>query len=224
MRLVTQLGSAELTGSNGSIIDYFDKYNIDSVAVYVQKKSDGLLYIAEKSSLFDLNPDNCVSFEEFSQYVSTHKSYLYIQCILMEPALEMEITEIALRHEILDLIHYSGDVNPVYISKWNRDKIIFSIETALPRIYKLDSIKRAHLDVIHYFCRKYSIKTILIKSEYCTEEIMDWCEESDLDLSILDVANSSDINCYRDMGIESVITDLDTMIDYQDKYQDLEIY
>lgn len=204
MLLTAHSGSDNTLENSLSFVEKMLERNIQSIEVDVRRSKKGQLYLSHDRVDSWRDAKNIFMLEELFQYLADRQRQTRINCDLKEPGLEAEVKWTAKKWEVYDQVVFSGDVNPAHLETWDRQKIYFNIENCLPNIYKVDSLKKSHFDVLMYFCKKYGLKTINLQYAFCSDEWIEWCFEEDIQLSVWTVNNFEEIEQFNQKGIYNV--------------------
>lgn len=197
--------------------------DIHHIEIYLKKTSENNLYLTPEAFLSSSNKGKKrITFDDVCSFISKKEEEMIVHCYLLEPNLELLVKEIAEKWDVFEQIMFTGKINPTFVSKWDRDKIIFNIENCLPRIYSVDEIKETHFDVVSYFCKKYRIQKIQIRAEYFKEIMKEWCDKNQLDLSVWKPKSFKTMELCKDLNVDNVSTEL--AVDYLKEYRDQKIY
>lgn len=192
---------------------------IHNIEIYLKKSSENILYLVLETTLISSDKNRTrITFDDICSFISNEECPALLHCYLLEPNLELLVKEVAEKWNIFEQIIFTGKTNPIFVSKWDRDKIIFNIENCLPRIYSVVEIKKTHFDVVNYFCKKYSIQRVQIRAEYFRDVMKEWCDENQLDLSVWKPQKLKMVELCQDLDIDNVSTEL--AIDYLKEYKD----
>lgn len=149
--------------------------------------------------------DEIIDLENLLKYMYRENPELEIVLNLKEAYLETRAKTLVEKLELKRNIRYCGKVKPGHLTPWDRRAIQYNVENALPNVYQLEYIKRTHFDVIHYFCTKHKVKTIRIRANYCSEDVMNWAESADLQIVVCGVEDQEQAQFFLDAGVERVV-------------------
>jgi len=219
MQVAMQVGREALSGDKSTFLNICLKNNINHIEIYLRKSPENILYLAQGAFLSSSKEmEKKISFKEVCTFISNNEFFITIHCYLLEPNLELLVKEVAEDWGIFEQIIFTGEVQPSFVSKWDRDKIIYNIENCLPRIYAIDEIKKTHFDVINYLCKKYRIEMIQIRADFFKEEIKEWCDENHLAISVWKPQHFEKVKQCEELDVENVSTEF--AIEYLKEYKD----
>lgn len=205
--LVTAHSGSDGTPENSlEFVEEMLARNVESIEVDVRRSKKGKYYLSHDKVNSWRDVTSIFMLEELFQYVADRHIEVMINCDLKEPDIELGVKWLAEKWGVEDQIVYSGTVDPGHLTPWDRDKVFYNIENCLPNIYPVGCLKKAHFDVLHYFCKKYGIKTLNLHYKFCSDEWIEWCEESGLQLSVWTVNDFDQIDDFKEKGIYNVTT------------------
>lgn len=205
--LLTAHSGSDATPNNS--LEYIDKmidYNVDCLEIDVRRAQNGQLYLSH-DTIYSPESIGCLlDLDTAFKYIAKRSSKIKINCDLKEKGLEAEVQWTAEKREVFDQVIFSGTVEPSHLSMWDRDKIFYNIENCLPNIYTVKELKKAHFDVLHYFCRKYKLHTLNLYYGYCSKEWIELCHQNNLQLSVWTVDNLEMIQAFAQQDLYNVTT------------------
>lgn len=145
-----------------------------------------------------------IYLEKLFVYIKEKNLNVELILNLIEPFLENRVKVLIDKWGLKKQVLYSGKTNPDYLTPWDRPYILYNIENCLPNVYTLGDLKRAHFDVVHYFCNKYKVKTIHLHVKALVEDMICWASALDLQLSIFGVESFGEAQRLEEMGIDRV--------------------
>lgn len=193
------------------VLEYINhKYNqgVMSIELDVYTYNEDHLVVCSnfKENQASLSDDNLLHLHQVFAHLINEKLAIQIILNLKEPYLENRVKTIVDKWGLKKQVLYSGNLNPIFFTPWDKPYIIYNIENCLPNVYRLEKLKRPHFDVIHYFCNKYKIKTIRVHIETLTEEIITWSKVLNLKLSVYGIQSLDKANALLEAGVEYVTT------------------
>jgi len=171
------------------------------VDVMADTNDDLILSLNENQSLED---EKTISLKELFKRIDKLKADVQIILNFKEPNLESRAHFLVEEWDLKEQVKYSGVMMPGHLSAWTRLNVIYNVENCLPNIYQLSQLKKAHLDVINYFCKKFQIKMIRIRAFLLTSEVIEWCNELGLRLSVSGVDNLTEANKLEAAGVDQI--------------------
>lgn len=162
------------------------------------------LVLCTKSERLNLSstPTFPVKLEHFFELIAQEPFEIILN--VQEPNLEQRIQSEIERWELRKYIRYTGQVNPTYLSPWDRLNVYYNVENCLPNFYQLETVKKTHVDVIHYFTRLYKVSQLRMNIAAVTKELLEWVEEKELKLSVDGVATMKEAQALFEMGVHQV--------------------
>lgn len=155
------------------------------------------------------NPESSTEYNQLDDILKDVKQLnKNIQLILnlLDPNIEVQVKARVEKWDLKKQVKYTGKVNPNYLTPWDRMAIYYNVENSLPNFYQLGVIKKAHFDVIHYFCRKYKVKTLRLNVEALSEDLLYWAKKHDLMLSVVGIKTQECAQELLNKGITQVTT------------------
>lgn len=147
-----------------------------------------------------------IFLKELFKYMSNAHGQPEVVLNVQEPNLEGLIKAHVEEWGLKDQVKYTGQIAPSNFTPWDKPNIYYNVENCLPNFYQLEAVKKAHLDVIHYFCRKYKLKSLRIHGEAISEDILCWAKACDLRLSVCGVETIELAKELLAKGIDQVTT------------------
>lgn len=196
-------------GTPNNSLDFIEKMienNIEFIEVDVRRAPNGILYLSHDLIDTDEIVGCLLEVDDMFHYISKKASSVIVNCDLKEPGLEAEVQWIAEKWELFDQVIFSGTINPVHLSIWDRGKIFYNIENCLPNIYKINQLKKIHFDVVNYFCKKYSVRILNLYFGVCSKEWIELCNENNLKLSVWTVDSLEMIDDFQRKDVYNVTT------------------
>lgn len=184
-----------------------------SIQVDIHSFGEHRLIICTNINLFkNLKPEEeLIYLETLFTYLTMNHLDIELILNLREPHLENRVKVLIDKWGLKKQVYYCGKVNPGYLTPWDRPYILYNIENCLPNVYTLGDLKRAHFDVIHYFCNKYKVKTIRLHAKSIVEDIICWANDVDLKLAVYGVDSFEEAQGLKEAGIDRV-TVSDSMV------------
>jgi len=149
---------------------------------------------------------NNVYLEDLFQFMRYEQLPTQIVLNLTEPHLEGHVRSQIEKWDLKGKVKYTGNLTPDFFSLRERPHIYYNVSNCLPNFYQLDTVKKAHFDVIHYFCRKYKVKVLRLNKEGWSEDFNCWADDHDLQLSIYGVDSYKQAKDLRSNGVSQVTT------------------
>lgn len=148
-----------------------------------------------------------VSLKDVFCFIKREKLQLQLILNLLESNLENQVSSLVEEWDLRGQVKYTGRILPTGLSLWDRTNVFYNVENCLPTFYQFENIKKTHFDVIHYFLKKYKVKTFRIQKRGLTEELIAWAGEMGLALSVDGVETLREAKYYLDRGVDYVSTD-----------------
>jgi len=157
------------------------------------------------------NPDKLrvganLYLKDLFQFIRYEQLPIQIILNLREPDLENRVRAQIKQWDLKEWVKYTGNITPDDFSLRERPHIYYNVSNCLPNFYQLDTVKKAHFDVIHYFCRKYKVKILRLNIKAWSDDFSCWALEHDLKLSIYGVDSYTKAKELRNNGISQVTT------------------
>lgn len=207
MLLTAHSGSDGTPENSLKFVEYMLEHNVKGIEVDVRSDPNGKLYLSHDPLTNWSEADQVFGLEDLFRYIVTHqKTDVIVNCDLKEKDIDIKVKWLAEKWGLEKQIVYSGKVMPSHFSPWDRSLIYYNIDNCLPHIYSVNRLKKAHFDVIQYFCKKYGVNIINLNYAFCTDEWISWCEEAGLNLSVWTVNDCQKINEFKQKGIHNVTT------------------
>jgi len=149
---------------------------------------------------------NNLFLEDLFQFMRYEHLPIQIVLNLLEPYLEGRVRARIEKWDLKDKVKYTGNIMPDHFSLRERPHIYYNVSNCLPNFYQLATVKKAHFDVIHYFCRKYKIKAVRLNIEAWSEDFSCWTDDHDLKLSIYGVDSYEQAKELLNNGVSQVTT------------------
>ncbi|MFC6463614.1 glycerophosphodiester phosphodiesterase [Marinilactibacillus sp. GCM10026970] len=204
MLLTAHSGSDGTPNNSLEFLDKMIDYNVDCLEIDVRRAQNGQLYLSH-DAISSMDSTNCLlELDAAFKHISKRSSKILINCDLKEKGLEAEVQWTAEKRNLFDQVLFSGTVEPSHLSIWDRDKILYNIENCLPNIYKIQELKKAHFDVLHYFCKKYKLHTLNLYYGFCTKEWIELCHQNNIQLSVWTVDNLEMIQAFEQQELYNV--------------------
>lgn len=206
MILTAHSGSDGTPDNSLTFVEKMMEYPVPAIEIDVRKAPNGKLYLKHDAIHSDEEAELLLSLDTLFRTTFRKKSAVMVNCDLKEEKLEAEVKWLADKWELYDRVVFSGKVDPEHVSVWDRDKIFYNIENCLPNIRGVKQLKKAHFDVVHYFCRKYNIHTLNINESLCSKEWIEYCHENQLRLSVWTVDQFDRIEELKAQNVYNVTT------------------
>lgn len=206
MILTAHSGSDGTSDNSLEFIERMIENQVESIEVDIHRAPNGKLYLSHDPIKTHETIDCLLELEALFRYIYKKSSTVTVNCDLKESGLEAEVQWTAEKWELFDQVVFSGVVDPVHLSIWDREKIFYNIENCLPNIYTVNQLKKAHFDVVNYFCRKYSVHTLNLYYGLCSKEWIELCHANHLNLSVWMVDNLEMIETFKQQEIYNVTT------------------
>lgn len=189
-------------------IDHLSQLDIIGIELDIQTYGGDELVVCshfEEARVAHLEEETLHLSTVFAHFIN-EKSTMQIILNLKEPYLENRAKTLVEKWGLKKQVLYSGNLKPALFTPWDKPYVIYNIENCLPNVYKLETLKRAHFDVIHYFCNKYKIQTIRVHIKALTEEIFTWSDALNLKLSVYGIQSMEKAKGLLEAGVEYVAT------------------
>lgn len=147
-----------------------------------------------------------LSFREFCETLKVSRRPLEVLCFLKEHRMENDVKNIAESQEVYHQIYFTGKLNPTFISPWEREKVVYNIENILPNLKATAQLKKAHFDVVHYFCQKLLVKELCVTKYRLSEVFISLCLQNNITLSVRGDYTLEEVDQLLEMGIYRVIS------------------
>lgn len=206
MILTAHSGSDGTPNNSLEFIERMIENHVEFIEVDIRRAPNGKLYLSHNPITTNETVDCLLDIEAMFRYIHQKSSSLTVNCDLKEAGLEAEVQWIAEKWELFEQVVFSGTINPTHLSIWDREKILYNIENCLPNIYTVNQLKKAHFDVVNYFCRKYSVHTLNLYYGLCSKEWIELCHANHLNLSVWTVDNLEMIDTFQNQDIYNVTT------------------
>lgn len=206
MLLTAHSGSDGTPENSLAFVEEMLAGDIQSIEVDVRRSKKGKLYLSHDKVESWRDVKSIFMLEELFKYLADRNINIMVNCDLKEPDIELNVKWLAEKWGVQEQVVYSGTVDPGHLTPWDREKVFYNIENCLPNIYPMGCLKKAHFDVLLYFCKKYGLRTLNLHYEFCTDEWIEWCQANDIQLSVWTVNDRERINEFQEKGIYNVTT------------------
>lgn len=206
MILTAHSGSDGTPDNSLEFIERMIENHVKFIEVDVRRAANGKLYLSHDPIRANETIDCLLAVEAMFRYIHKKSSSITVNCDLKEAGLEAEVQWIAEKWELFEQVVFSGTIDPAHLSIWDREKIFYNIENCLPNIYTVNQLKKAHFDVVNYFCRKYNVHTLNLYYGLCSKEWIELCHANELNLSVWTVDNLEMIDTFQNQDVYNVTT------------------
>lgn len=189
-----------------NFIEQLIRYGAQSFELEIQSFGKNQLIIHTNDNVLEeyKQEEAPINLEILFAYVKENHSDIELVLNLIEPYLENRVKVLIDKWGLKKQVYYCGQVNPDYLTPWDRPYILYNIENCLPNVYALGDLKRAHFDVINYFCNKYKVKTIRLHARGLTADIICWASGLNLQLSIFGIESFEEAQRLEEAGVDRV--------------------
>lgn len=152
----------------------------------------------------NLNPLQPIYLNDVLRFIMRQQLTVQLVLNFVEPHLEAFAIPLVEKWGLEAQVCYTGKMTATYLPARERRYVHYDVRNCLPNYYHLGGIKRAHLDVIHYFLRKNKVTILRLHESGLTEDVICWATENELSLSVYGVESDKQAEELLKKGVDYI--------------------